>query len=180
MVIVEKKNQSRFQESTFSLRIKEKFKNLEILAVATWETGKKMCPISRCFIKQVSVRGGLHIFDCSSVHRHGLNDSWAFFFNPAFLGFLQLRNGICRVLIRPEPVIVSCAGAFEPTSVECVGFGNTDGDQDVPSSFCTEQTRGKRDLRKDYEYLGLIERFLSSPLCLKFTTHFCPPPSLNW
>lgn len=91
------------------------------------------------------------------------------FLNPAFLGFLQLRNGICRILIRPEPAIVSCTGAFEPTSVECIGFGNNaGGDQDGPSSFCTEQTRGKRDLRKDNERLGLIERFLSSPLCLQF------------
>lgn len=78
MAIVEKK-QSTFQESTFSLVIKEKFKNLEILAVATGEAAKKICHISRCFIKQISVRDGLHIFDCSSVHRHGLNDMWVFF-----------------------------------------------------------------------------------------------------
>lgn len=179
-MIVEK-NQSRFQQSIFSLRIKEKFKNLEILAVATWESARNYVLLSRCCIKQISVKDGLHIFDCSSVHRHRLNDSWAFFFNPAFLGFLQLRNGICRVLTGPKPVVVGCAGAFEPMSVQCVGFANTAvADQHGPSSLCTEQTRGKRDLRKDREYLGLIERFLSSALCLKFRTHFHPPPSLNW
>lgn len=71
----------------------EKFKNPEILAVAIGETAKKICHVSRYFINQISVKDGLHIFDSSSVHRHELNDSWAFFFpNPAFLGFLQLRK----------------------------------------------------------------------------------------
>lgn len=94
---------------------------------------------------------------------------FCFFFKSAFLGFLQFRSSICRILIRPDPVTVSCAGAFEPTSVECVGFGNTaGGDQDGPSSICTQQTRGKRDLRKDDEYLGLTEKFLSGSLCLRF------------
>lgn len=79
MAIVEKK-QSTFQESTFSLVIKEKLKNPEILAVATGEAAKKIHHISRCFIKQMSVRDGLQIFDCSSVHRHGLNDFWVGFF----------------------------------------------------------------------------------------------------
>lgn len=78
MVIIEKK-QSKFQESTFFLGTKEKSKNPEILAVATGEAAKKICHSSRCFIKQISVRDGLHIFDCSSVHRRGLNDSWVFF-----------------------------------------------------------------------------------------------------
>lgn len=59
---------------------------------------------------------------------------------------------------------------FEAASIEHIGFGNAAGeDQNGPSSFCTEQTRGKRDLRKDYKYLGLTETFLSSsPLCLNF------------
>jgi len=40
-----------------------------------------------------------------------------------------------------------CTADFEAAPTEHVGFGNAaGGDQNGPSSFCTEQTRGERGI----------------------------------
>lgn len=64
--------------------IKEKFKNPEVPTQATGGDIKERLQISRCFIKHISVRDGLNMFDCSSVHRHGLNDLRVFFLSLHF------------------------------------------------------------------------------------------------